>query len=104
MTKILLHISMLLISLIIVLATLSTPQTVHTKKDMRDMQFGYPVAFVSQDLSGIDPPFPWQYGFRSPLENPYKFNLLNFILSYLIVFLTAELIVVIAKKLLSLKR
>lgn len=98
MKKILPHLPILFFALIIIFATLSIPQTVYNHNDMRNMKFGYPIAFITQDVSHYDPPFPWKYSFSSPWENPTKFNLANFLSSYLIIFLFIELIVTGVKK------
>ena len=71
MKKIIKYLLVGLVSLAIVVGTLSVPKNVYNKKDMEVMKFGYPIAFVTQDLTRYDPPFPWKYSFSSPLENPY---------------------------------
>lgn len=98
MKRVFLHFLLMFVALVIVLSTLSISQTVYSKKGMENMRFGYPLTFVTQDLTGYDPPFPWQYNFSSPWENPFTFNLPNFLLSYLIILFIAELIVALVKK------
>ena len=75
------------VSLIIVLGTSLIPQTVYDRKDMKAMKFGYPIAFVTQDLTRYDPPFPHKYHFSSPWENPSDISWSNFLLSYGIIML-----------------
>lgn len=84
-----------LIAFIILSGTLLIPKTVHTKDDMKMMEFGYPVAFITQDLTRYDPPFPWSYTFRSVLENSFTISWIRFSLSYLSVFITTELFFVL---------
>ena len=81
------------VSLIIVIGTLLIPQTVHDKGDMGAMEFGYPIAFVTQDLTHYDPPFPWKYSFSSLWENPSDISWFNFLFSYLIIFLIIGFVV-----------
>jgi len=92
MKKIIKYLLIGLISLIIVVGTLLIPKTVHNKEDMQDVTFGYPIAFVTQDLTRYNPPFPWKYSFSSPWENPFKVSWGNFLLSYLIIFSVTTLI------------
>lgn len=79
-------------SLIVLLGTLSIPKTVYNKSDMQAVQLGYPISFVMQDFTRLDPPFPWKYNFGSPWEDPFKILWFNFLLSYLIVFFITTLV------------
>ncbi len=74
------------LSFVIVAVMLSIPKTVHSKADMKAMKFGYPIPFVTQNLTRYDPPFPWKYSFSSPWENPSNISWPNFLLSYLTTF------------------
>lgn len=87
MNKVTKYITIAIFSFIIVISTLSIPKNVYDKADMVDMQFGYPVQFITQDLTRNDPPFPWSYSFSSPWEHPFTFSVVNFVASYLIVFI-----------------
>ena len=80
------------ISLIIVIGTLSVSKTVHNKEGMKAMEFGYPILFITQDLTSKDPSFPWKYSFSSPWEHPFKISWGNFLLSYLIIFSITTLV------------
>lgn len=104
MKKIIKYLLIGLTSLIIVIGTLSIPETVNNKEDMRAMEFGYPISFITQDLSRYDPPFPWEYSFSSPWENPFKISWGNFLLSYLIIFSITTLIFIGAGKIFVKKR
>jgi len=96
--KLLLHLSIFSFALILVLFTVLIPQTVQNKREMRDMKFGFPLAFINQDLTAYDPPFPWKFSFSSPWENSFKFNVLNFLVSYLVVVLICEFLVISVRK------
>src|SRR3990167_7429475 len=78
------------IAFLIIIGTvfLSTSQTVHNKEEMKSIKAGYPIAFVTQDFSRYDPPFPWQYRFGSGgmFEDPVRILWLRFVLSYGIIF------------------
>lgn len=66
MKKIIKHLLIVVIPLIIVIGTLSVSKTVYNKEDMKAMKFGYPIPFITQDLTSRDPSFPWKYSFSSP--------------------------------------
>ena len=65
------HIGLLLLSFITLFYLAgSIPVEIATKADMASVELGYPVKFLSQDLSGRDPPtFPRMEGLRSVHEN-----------------------------------
>ena len=86
-------------SFIIVIGTLSISKTVYNKEDMKAMEFGYPISFITQNLTRYDPPFPWKYSFSSPWENSFKISWGNFLLSYLIIFFITTSVVIGAKRL-----
>ncbi len=86
------------IALVVVLGSLSIPQTVYNNDDMEATKFGYPIHFITQDVSQYDPPFPWEYGFTSPWESPTDIHWINLIISYLATFFVLELIYVTFKK------
>lgn len=92
------HLVIFVISLFIVLATLSVPQTVYTKEDMSALKLGYPIHFVTQDVSHFDPPLPWKYSFSSPWENPAKVQWVNFLLSIILTFSAIEILRLISQK------
>lgn len=98
MKKILTQILILLFTFVIMWLSLSIPQTVYNKDDMKEMKFGYPLPFVTQDMTQRDPPFPWKYGFGSPWENPFEVHWLRFIVSFLINLATIQLVVILLKK------
>jgi|GEM_PF-2502783 len=89
------QILILTISLILLLSTLGIKQSVYSKEDMVKMRFGYPISFITQDLSRRDPPFPYKYnGFDgSPWEDSFSINWGRFFLSYLCILIPSEIIV-----------
>ena len=53
--------------------TLLVPREVESQAALATHRLGYPIAFVSQDLSGLDPPeFPRRYRLVSPWEHPAR--------------------------------
>ncbi len=61
----------LFLSFMILFYSLSTPTEVATKADMASVEFGYPIRFLSQDLSSKDPPsFPRMQGSGSLHDDP----------------------------------
>lgn len=99
MKKIIKYLLIGFVSLIIVIGTLSVSKTVHDKGDMKAMEFGYPISFITQDLTAHDPPFPWKYSFSSPWENPFKISWSDLLLSYLIIFSITTSVVIGAERL-----
>ncbi|MBU1684140.1 hypothetical protein KKC56_01605 [Patescibacteria group bacterium] len=91
MKKIIKYSSVAIVSLMILFGTLSIPKTVYNKTDMEAVKLGYPISFVTQNFTRLDPPFPWKYSFGSPWEDPFKISWFNFLLSYLIIFLVMGL-------------
>jgi hypothetical protein len=44
--------------------------TVTSRHGLAHLTFGWPLAWLAQDQTAYDPPFPWTTGFRSPWNNP----------------------------------
>lgn len=78
----------LILSLVITSCTLFIPQKVYDHDELKDLGFGYPFHFVSQNLSKWDPPLPYYMNIDlNPWENPIpKLNLFNFLLSLSIIY------------------
>ena len=91
MKKIIKYSTITFVALIILIGTLAIPKTVYNKKDMEAVKLGYPIHFITQDVTKYDPPFPWRYSFESPWESPFKISWFDFILSYLIIFFCVTL-------------
>lgn len=92
MKKLIKNIPLLLIAFIILLATLSIPKTVYNKTEMKELKLGYPLAFVIQDFTKWDPPFPYKFNFGLPQEHPTQILWFNVLISYLIIFAITKLI------------
>lgn len=76
-----------IVTFIILVGTLSIPKTVNSKEEMKSVKLGYPIAFIDQDFSRLDPPsFPLKQSFGSPWEDIWKVLPFQFILSFGIVF------------------
>ena len=87
-----LHLVFLLVSLTVVAASLIIPVKVDNRAEMEEVRLGYPMHFVTQDISATDPPsFPRRENFQSPWENPAVFQVDQFLLSALVVLLVLEL-------------
>ena len=99
MKKIIKYLLIGFIALIIVIGTLSIPKTVYNKTDMQTVELGYPISFIIQDFTRLDPPFPWEYNFGSPWEDPFRISWINFLLSYLIIFSITTFVVIGVEKL-----
>jgi hypothetical protein len=95
------YLLIILISFVILIVTLGIPKTVNSKEDMKAVKLGYPISFVTQDFTKYDPPFPWQYSFGSPLENPFEISWINFFLSYSIILLSIGVVDFGIEKLIS---
>lgn len=55
---------------LVLLSPLVDQQTLRSEADQRNMGFGLPYAWLHQDQSTLDPPFPWREGPLSPWEHP----------------------------------
>ena len=86
------HIMLLGVSVVIIFFTLLVPKAVTNKSEMTNLKLGYPLHFVTQDVSNYDPPFfPQNYGFQSIWEFPAKVSWLNGIISLGIILAVLEL-------------
>ncbi len=47
-----------------------TSVRVENKVDLENVRLGFPFAFMIQDQTRYDPPFPYRVSFYSPWENP----------------------------------
>ena len=55
--------------------TMFDRNTVVGKVDQRSVEFGVPLAWVHQDQTLYDPPFPWQARLSSPMESATSVSL-----------------------------
>ncbi|GAA4700837.1 hypothetical protein [Nocardioides conyzicola] len=60
-------------------------ETVRDKADQQSLDFGLPVAWIHQDQTALDPPFPARVSVASPLENPTDLSGLAFLVDLLVV-------------------
>lgn len=70
---------------IVLLSPILTTETVNNADDLKTVRFGFPIPFVTQDLSGYDPPFPYKMSLSSPWENPTSIDFIFLFASFLIV-------------------
>jgi len=66
---------LLLLSLVASAFSLLIPNTIYANAELRDVRYGWPVPFISQDssrfsLGGDGPPLPYVKRIWSPWENP----------------------------------
>lgn len=76
------------ISVFLTFSTAYFPVMVESKSEMHSMQFGFPIPFVRQDLSALDPPLPRKISIGSMWEHPTKINIVNLTSSFSIFFLS----------------
>jgi len=82
------------------IATLFIPKEVHTQEEMKSLVLGYPFGFYVQDFSRFDPPsFPRKYNFGSPWEVPAHVLWDRFIMSYLVIFIILNLLIIVGRRL-----
>ena len=94
------HFVVIIISFIILMATmiLPRPNVVNSDKDMLDLRFGYPVAFISQDVRTYSPPYPHTYyGLGLPQEFPIDILWGQFLISWLILIAIGEIFILLNK-------
>jgi len=77
----------LVVSLVLTLLTLFIPISVQTREEMTAVKHGFPLSFVSQDISMLDwgrgaesPTLPQKTGLLSPQNYPFEFHLGTFVL------------------------
>ncbi len=86
------QIILIVLAIIILYVTLLVPKSVSDKSEMASLKLGYPLSFVTQDVSIYDPPsFPWTYGLQSIHQFPAQILWLNGIISFIIILGILEL-------------
>ena len=74
---------LLIASVLAALGTLAVPTTVSTQQELSDIRMGWPLAFVSQDQSAYEPPFPFRTRIHPPQDHPLGLSVLPFLLDVL---------------------
>lgn len=89
MRRILRYSMLAVIAAVLTVATaMFIPQRVDDQTGLSVVRCGYPVAFITQDFSRLDPPsFPQFYGCGPSLEDPCAISWPAFSLSWLMVFI-----------------
>jgi hypothetical protein len=73
------------VAFVLVAATLAVPQTAHSASEAKNLGYGYPLSYVSADLSTFTPPsYPQTYRFN-PWETVFHVRALQFVLDWLLV-------------------
>ena len=81
------YIAIIIISIIITFLTVLLPVNINGLEDLNRVKFGYPLNYITQNLSSTDMYLRENIQFQSIWEFPTSFDLLNFIVSVIIVFL-----------------
>jgi heme exporter protein D len=73
-------------------------ETVSDKADQQSLDFGLPVAWLHQDQTSLDPPFPARVSVASPLENPTDLSGLAFLVDLLVVLAALGVVVLVVRQ------
>jgi hypothetical protein len=57
-------------------------EAVGTRAQQDQLSFGWPLAWVTQDQSSLDPPLPYRLSVASPLESPTHFHELALVVDF----------------------
>ena len=72
------------LGIVAIIGTLFIPQTISTKAEQAHVYLGFPVAYVIQNQTRYDPPYPWRTQFRSIWEDPTEIIWVNLLLETII--------------------
>lgn len=89
------HILVSFLTLIILIATLYIPQEINNEITLKAVRSGFPFPFLTGDCSQYDPPFPWKFTALCGTwgeVNITGFSWMNFIFSYVLIFLIINLV------------
>lgn len=75
----------LIFTSLVLISPFMSKVTVQSAEELKNVTFGFPLPFVSQDQSQYDPPFPYDASLASPWENPTTIDIGAFLLSVIIV-------------------
>ena len=77
---------------IVVALVVASRSTAYTADDMRHLEFGLPVSWITQDQYLNPPSFPYQAQFLSPWEHPIAVNAVALVLNVLVLSLAFWLV------------
>jgi hypothetical protein len=80
----------LLLAAILITVSLFLPVRINNHEQQSEVHLGLPLSFVIQDQTNYDPPFPHTTRFVSPWESVTNLDLLNLIISFLVVCVVLE--------------
>ncbi len=80
---------------VVVMSAWNGKVTVGGRADLHRVDFGWPVAWVHQDQSSMDPPFPSALSFNSPWEHPTTVSPAAFLGDVLVVFAALGVLVML---------
>ncbi len=86
------NVAILILSVVLVLASVFLPVTVYRQTDLLQVRLGWPITFVIQDQGAYPLPFPAQTRLYSVWENPISVLWLQFFFDIAIVFSGVSLI------------
>ena len=84
------------LSILVLIGSLFLSTVVATPAELKNVRFGLPISYVTQDFSRYDPPassFPRPYRLASPMEAPLRVDWIRFGASWLIIFVACQLAV-----------
>jgi hypothetical protein len=98
----------IVISYIFVISSLFwAKDTANTHADLSQVDLGWPMTFVTQDFSWLDPPenwFPYRLGFGVPQEHPTSFRASAFFIDWIMAAIVLYLILFVAARPTNLKK
>lgn len=87
------HIILGFFSLILLLGSLFLSSQAGNREELARVKFGLPLAFIEQDFSEFNSFFPVWINFDYKNWNTVKFNVLNFLGSFLIIYVGLEILI-----------
>jgi len=81
--------ALLIASVIVLVVTLNQSTSVHSLSEQAALDFGWPLAWITQDQTAFAPPMPHVASLASPLEHPYDIDELMLVLDVVLVWLAS---------------
>lgn len=92
------HVIVAFFSLTLLFSTLFVQVMARNAEEEKNVKFGYPISFIVQDFSVFKDEFkffPIYENFQFKMEAIKSFSVMNFIGSYIIIFLSLEILICI---------
>jgi hypothetical protein len=84
-------------ALVVLVASVLDRETVRDAADQRSLDFGLPFAWIHQDQSSLDPPYPWSATVAGPWEHPTSLSGLALALDVLVVAVVLGLVLALVR-------